>query len=105
MAYYVKVTKQVADKMGLTAIRNMTADENVLLWQADLNSIEGDTIFDRAARVGGVALTPQSARLETDGMDNPAEVTTPDEYRDDEPTVLPEVDDETTTDQEGGGDE
>ena len=105
MAYYVKVTKQVADKMGLTSIRNMTADGNVLLWQADLNQIEGDTIFDRAARVGGVALTPQSARLETDGMDNPAEVTTPDEYRDDEPTVLPEVDDETTTDQEGGGDE
>lgn len=108
MAYYVKVTKQVADKMGLTAIRNMTADGNVLLWQADLNQIEGDTIFDRAARVGGVALTPQSARLETDGMDNPAEVTTPDEYKDDEPTILPEfpeVDDETTTDQEGGGDE
>ena len=24
MAYYVKVTKQVADKMGLTSIRNMT---------------------------------------------------------------------------------
>lgn len=105
MAYYVKVTKQVADKMGLTSIRNMTADGNVLLWQSDLNRIEGDTIFDRAAHVGGVALTPQAARLETDGMDNPAEVTTPDEYRDDEPTFLPEVDDETTTDQEGGGDE
>ena len=89
MAFYVKVTKQVADKMSLTAIRNKTADGNVLLWQADLNRIEGDTIFDRATRVGGVALTPQAARLETDGIENPAEVTTPDEYRDDKPTILP----------------
>ena len=116
MAFYIKATKQVADKMNLTAIRNKTADGNVLLWQADLNRIEGDTIFDRATRVGGVALTPQAARLETDGTENPAEVTTPDEYKDDEPTilpefpedtptVLPEVDDETATDQKGGGDE
>lgn len=103
MAYYVKVTKQVADKMGLTSIRNMTADGNVLLWQSDLNRIEGDTIFDRAAHVGGVALTPQAARLETDGMDNPAEVTTPDEYRDDKPTILPEFPDTPTALNEEGG--
>lgn len=106
MAYYVKVTKQVADKMGLTSIRNMTADGNVLLWQSDLNCIEGDTIFDRAARVGGVALTPQSARLETDGIENPAEVTTPDEYRDDKPTILPEfTDTPTALNEEGGNNE
>lgn len=53
MACYIKVTKQVADKLGVTSIRNMTADGNILLWQADLNSIEGDTISERAARVGG----------------------------------------------------
>lgn len=106
MAYYVKVTKQVADKMGLTSIRNMTADGNVLLWQADLNRIEGDTIFDRATRVGGVALTPQAARLETDGIENPAEVTTPDEYRDDKPTILPEFPDTSTAlNKEGGSNE
>ena len=40
MAFYVKVTKQVADKMSLTAIRNKTADGNVLLWQADLKVIQ-----------------------------------------------------------------
>ena len=106
MAYYVKVTKQVSDKMNLTAIRNKTADGNVLLWQADLNRIEGDTIFDRATRVGGVALTPQAARLETDGIENPAEVTTPDEYRDDKPTILPEFPDTPTTlNKEGGSNE
>lgn len=106
MAFYVKVTKQVADKMSLTAIRNKTADGNVLLWQADLNRIEGDTIFDRATRVGGVALTPQAARLETDGIENPAEVTTPDEYRDDKPTILPELPDTPTTlNKEGGSNE
>lgn len=96
MAFYIKVTKQVADKMNLTAIRNKTADGNVLLWQADLNRIEGDTIFDRATRVGGVALTPQAARLETDGTENSAEVTTPDEYKDDEPTILPEFPEDTS---------
>lgn len=115
MAFYIKVTKQVADKMNLTAIRNKTADGNVLLWQADLNRIEGDTIFDRATRVGGVALTPQAARLETDGTENPAEVTTPDEYKDDEPTILPEFPEDTsivlpetgdsTITEEGGSDE
>lgn len=115
MACYIKVTKQVADKLGVTSIRNMTADGNVLLWQADLNQIEGDTIFDRAAHVGGVALTPQAARLETDGMENPAEVTTPDEYKDDEPTILPEFPEDTPTvlpetgdstiTEEGGSDE
>ena len=103
MAFYVKVTKQVADKMSLTAIRNKTADGNVLLWQADLNRIEGDTIFDRATRVGGVAMTPVLARLETDGIENPAEVTTPDEYRDDKPTILPEFPDTPTTLNEEGG--
>lgn len=103
MAFYIKVTKEVSDKLGLTAIRNKTADGNVLLWQSDLNCIEGDTIFDRADRVGGVALTPQSARLETDGMENPEEVYTPDEYKDDTPTVLPEMSDNTSAEVEEGG--
>lgn len=114
MAYYIKVTKQVADKMNLTAIRNKTADGNVLLWQADLNRIEGDTIFERAEKVGGVTLTPQAARAETDGVDTPAEVFTPDDYKDevekpgqtevtDTPTILPEIDNNTL--EEGGNNE
>lgn len=104
MAYYVKVTKQVSDKMNLTAIRNKTADGNVLLWQADLNRIEGDTIFERAERIGGKAITAQEAKAETDGTENPVEVYTPDEYKDDTPTVLPEMADNTvSTELEEGG--
>ena len=34
MAFYIKVTKEVADRLHLTDIRNRTADGNVLLWQA-----------------------------------------------------------------------
>lgn len=38
MAYYIKVTKKVADKIGAPVEnRNKTADGNILLWQADLN--------------------------------------------------------------------
>lgn len=54
MAFYIKVTKQVADKLGVAGIRNSTADGNVLLWQADVAGFPGDTVFDRAAVVGGV---------------------------------------------------
>ena len=34
MAFYIKVTREVADKLGVAGIRNSTADGNVLLWQA-----------------------------------------------------------------------
>lgn len=80
MAYYVKVTKEVSDRLGVTKLRNMTKDGNVLLWQADLNMIEGDTIFDRAASVGGVCLQPVQAKAEIDGTEHPAEVYNPDGY-------------------------
>lgn len=95
MAFYIKVTREVADALGVTALRNQTADGCVLCWQADLDRIAGDTIFDRAARVGGAALIPQAAKAETDGTaDYPAEVHTPEEYRRDEPTPLPELPEE-----------
>lgn len=82
MAFYIKVTKQVADKLYLSTERNLTADGNVLLWQADVAKFPGDTVFDRAAVVGGVCLTPQQAKAEIEGTDTPIEVTTPDEYKD-----------------------
>lgn len=88
MAFYVKVTKQVADKLGLTEIRNATADGNVLLWQADVAQFEGETVFDRASKIGGVCLYPQQAKEEIDGTtDSPVSVTTPDEYKDAEDDV------------------
>lgn len=83
MAFYIKVTKEVADTLKLTDIRNKTADGNVLLWQADVAHIAGDTIFDRAAVVGGVCLSPGEAKAEIDGTDHPVQVSTPDGYKSD----------------------
>lgn len=80
MAFYIKVTKQVADALKLTAIRSKTADGNVLLWQADIAGIPGDTVFERTAEVGGVCLSPQDAKTEIEGTDNPVQVSTPEQY-------------------------
>ena len=82
MAFYIKVTREVADKLGVAGIRNSTADGNVLLWQADVAGFPGDTVFDRAAVVGGVCLSPQQAKGEIDGVEDPVEGTTPPEYMD-----------------------
>lgn len=81
MAFYIKVTQDVATALDLTEDRNKTADGNVLLWQADIAGIPGDTVFDRAANVGGVCLTPQQAKAEIEGVDTPTEVFTPEEYQ------------------------
>ena len=89
MAFYIKVTKQVADKLGVTAIRNKTADGNVLLWQADVTAMPGETIFERAAYVGGVCLQPIQAKEETDGTEYPVEVYTPDYFK---PGTVPATD-------------
>lgn len=77
MAFYIKVRVEVADYLKLTTERNRTKDGCVLLWQADVVRFPGDTIFERASYAGGVALTPQSAKEETDGTDYPAEVSLP----------------------------
>lgn len=106
MAFYIKVTRQVADKLKLTYIRNLTADGCVLLWQADLTGRPGLTILEKAASVGGVCLTPQAAKKEIDGTDTPAEVTTPDEFKDQSETVTDsagEVADEPDNQNEEGG--
>ena len=106
MAFYIKVTRQVADKLKLTSIRNLTADGCVLLWQADLTGRPGLTILEKAASVGGVCLTPQAAKKEIDGTDTPAEVTTPDEFKDQSDANMDssdEVTDESDNQPEEGG--
>lgn len=82
MAYYIKVTKAVADKLGLTAIRNKTADGNVILWQSDLAKFgnRGENIIARAKYVGGIALTAVDAKREIDGVGNPVVPVTPVEF-------------------------
>lgn len=80
MAFYIKVTRQVAESLKLTDFRTRSKDGNVLLWQADVARFPGVTVFERAAYVGGVALTPQQAKAETDGTVRYAEVYTPVEF-------------------------
>ena len=112
MAFYVKATKEVADYLGVTEIRNKTADGNVLLWQADLNSLPGETIFERAQSVGGVCLQPVQAKAEIDGTNTPEEVYTPEQYKpveEQEPVVteeqVPSAEGQTSaTEEEEGGD-
>ena len=82
MAFYIKVTREVADKLGVAGIRNSTADGKVLLWQAAVAGFPGDTVFDRAAVVGGVCLSPQQAKGEIDGVEDPVEVATPEGFMD-----------------------
>lgn len=78
MAYYIKVTPEVAASLNLTDIRNKTADGNYLLWQADVAGRPGKTIAERAASVGGVCLSPADAKKEIDGtIIAPATVSTP----------------------------
>ena len=81
MAFYIKVTKEVADRLHLTDIRNRTADGNVLLWQADVARFPGDTVLD--------------------GTDHPVEVFTPASWGEDN-TESSEGTDSTETTGEGG---
>ena len=53
-----------------------------MLWQADVAGFPGDTVFDRAAVVGGVCLSPQQAKGEIDGVEDPVEVATPEGFMD-----------------------
>ena len=78
MAKYIKATKAVADYLNVTADRNRTADGNYLLWQSDVARFPGDTVEQRAAYAGGVAISNSEGRREIDGTDHPAEVHTPD---------------------------
>lgn len=48
----------------------------------DVAGFPGDTVFDRAAVVGGVCLSPQQAKGEIDGVEDPVEVATPEGFMD-----------------------
>lgn len=80
MAKYVKVTKEISDYLGNSEARVNTADGGVLRWQADLNSIPGITLEDRAAEIGGAVLTPYEAAQERDGVGDIHPVSTPEKY-------------------------
>lgn len=105
MAFYVKVTQDVADYLGVTAIRNKTADGNVLLWQADLNRIPGETIYERAKCVGGKCMKSVQAMGEIKGTDTPEEVYTPEQYKPaEEQSPVVEEEQAPAAEEEEGGD-
>lgn len=82
MKYYVKVTKQVAETIIQSGVPlTMTSDGNCLLYQSELNDVEGVNLNERAANVGGTPVAETGALAEINGTtDTPAYCYTPVKY-------------------------
>ena len=82
MKYYVKVTKQVAEKIIRSGVPlTMTSDGNCLLYQSELNGVDGVNLNERAANVGGSLIVESDALAEINGTtDTPAYCYTPVEF-------------------------
>ena len=82
MKYYVKVTKQVAEKIIRSGVQlTMTSDGNCLLYQSELNGADGVNLNERAANVGGSLVIESDALAEIKGTtDTPAYCYTPVEF-------------------------
>lgn len=82
MKYYVKVTKQVAEAIIRSGVPlTMTSDENCLLYQSELNGVDGVNLNERAANVGGSLVPETNALAEIKGTtDSPASCYTPAAY-------------------------
>lgn len=82
MKYYVKVTKQVAETVIRSGVPlTMTSDGNCLLYQSELNDVDGVNLNERAANVGGSLVAESDALAEINGTtDTPAYCYTPVEY-------------------------
>lgn len=82
MKYYVKVTKQVAEKIVRSGVPlTMTSDGNCLLYQSELNGVDGVNLNERAANAGGSLIAESDALAEIKGTtDAPASCYTPVEF-------------------------
>jgi hypothetical protein len=82
MKYYVKVTKQVAETIIKSGVPlTMTSDGNCLLYQSELNGVDGVNLNERAANVGGSLVAESDALAEINGtIDTPASCYTPVEF-------------------------
>lgn len=82
MKYYVKVTKQVAEKIIRSGVPlTMTSDGNCLLYQSELNCVDGVNLNERAANAGGSLIAESDAIAEINGTtDAPASCYTPVAY-------------------------
>lgn len=82
MKYYVKVTKQVAEKIIRSGVPlTMTSDGNCLLYQSELNGVDGVNLNERVANAGGSLVAESDALAEIKGTtDTPASCYTPVEF-------------------------
>lgn len=84
MPYYVKVTKKVRETLlPAYLVVQRTFDGNYLLFQSALSKVEGNTLSERCAAVGGSLITPLEVAGEVNGT-SCASCYTPKEYGGDE---------------------
>ena len=84
MPYYVKVTKKVREALlPAYLVVQRTFDGNYLLFQSALSRVEGNTLSERCAAVGGSLITPLEVAGEINGT-SCAPCYTPKEYGGDE---------------------
>ena len=84
MPYYVKVTKKVREALlPAYLVVQRTFDGNYLLFQSALSKVEGNTLSERCAAVGGSLITPLEVAGEVNGTSR-ASCYTPKEYGGDE---------------------
>lgn len=84
MPYYVKVTKKVREALlPAYLVVQRTFDGNYLLFQSALSRVEGNTLSERCAAVGGSLITPLEVAGEINGT-SCASCYTPKEYGGDE---------------------
>ena len=84
MPYYVKVTKKVREALlPAYLVVQRTLDGNYLLFQSALSKVEGNTLSERCAAVGGSLITPLEVAGEVNGT-SCASCYTPKEYGGDE---------------------
>lgn len=84
MPYYIKVTKKVREALlPAYLVVQRTFDGNYLLFQSALSKVEGNTLSERCAAVGGSLITPLDVAGEVNGTSS-APCYTPKEYGGDE---------------------
>lgn len=68
MAYYVKVTKQVANSILKDGVSpTMTKDGNCLLFQSEVNGVKGINLSERCEYLGGALVQEMDALGEING--------------------------------------
>lgn len=99
MKYYVKVTETVAKAILSNGVAlTKTKDGNCLLYQSEVNSVEGDNLAARAAFLGGSLVPEVNALAEINGtIETPATCYTPKQFGGDDNEETP------TTDEPAGG--